>query len=924
MKRIGTLGRWAPICGMVLLLAACSGDSAQSLLEEARKQIDAKDSKAAVIQLKNALQKEPKLAEARFLLGKLLLDGGDAVGAAIELQKAQELGYAPDPLLPLLAKAMLGSGEAQKVIDRFGGQTLSTASAQAELQLVLANAYRATGKPDKAQIALDAALKAEPGQVGAQLLRVRMLAAEKDVSAAGEALNKVIATAPASSEARQLRGELLLAGGDRDAALAAFKEAIERDKLNVAAHAALLQLLLGNKDVAGAEAELQVLRELAPRNPQVKFFTAVMALDKGDLKLADEQAQALLKQMPDYVPALQLSGTVALRQGAFVQAEADFTKALTAAPGNARLRLLLAQTSLRLGDSAKAIRLLQTLADASPPQWEPNALMAQALLMSGDAAKAETFFARAAKLNPKDTRSRTALAMAHVANGKTEQQGFDELRTISDGDTGPIADLAMISALTRKKDLDGALRAIAQLEKKQAGQPLAPYLRGQTELQRGARAQARAAFEDALKRAPGYVPAAMSIAAMDIADGKPELARQRFEKMVADDPKDVKSSMALLRLRMQDGAPKEQLLQLLRQTIQASPGDPAPRLALATLLMEQKDFKAAAAAAQEGLSAVPDNLELLDLLGQAQFLGGDVNQATTTYNKMASLSSNSPLPATRLAEMSVAQKDPAAATQYFKKALALKPDHLPALRGLMTLEVAAGRPASALAIARTVQAQSGTQASGFVLEGDLQSGQKEWAEAARAYRSGLERQALPEIAIKLHRVLLAGGRADEALKLEQQWLKQHPKDAVFVYHLADTALAKSDFMLAQQYYETVLRLVPDQPLALNNLAWLLNRARKPDALTYALRANKLAPKEPAFMDTLAEIYASNEQLPKAIEIQQAAVAAGPDIAVHRLHLARYYLVADDKARAKAELTRLAALGDKFSEQAEVKAMLAKL
>ena len=55
--------------------------------------VNKRDFKGAVIQLKSVIQLNPKAAEARFLFGKVLLETGDSAAAAVELQKAAELGY---------------------------------------------------------------------------------------------------------------------------------------------------------------------------------------------------------------------------------------------------------------------------------------------------------------------------------------------------------------------------------------------------------------------------------------------------------------------------------------------------------------------------------------------------------------------------------------------------------------------------------------------------------------------------------------------------------------------------------------------------------------------------------------------------------------------------------------------------------------
>jgi hypothetical protein len=52
----------AAAAAVALLLAACSGESERDLVASAKTYIEKKDHKAAIIQLKSALQKQPQSA----------------------------------------------------------------------------------------------------------------------------------------------------------------------------------------------------------------------------------------------------------------------------------------------------------------------------------------------------------------------------------------------------------------------------------------------------------------------------------------------------------------------------------------------------------------------------------------------------------------------------------------------------------------------------------------------------------------------------------------------------------------------------------------------------------------------------------------------------------------------------------------------
>src|SRR5512135_212672 len=167
------------------LLAACGFDKPEALLASAKDYLAKNDRKAAVIQLKDALQKSPDLAEARFLLGRALLDSGDVRAAEIELRKAMELKYPVDQVAPPLARTLLLSGEFKKLTDEFSKLAVTAPEAKAELQTTLGQA--------------------------------RLQANDHDLPGALKIVDAVLAKAPQLTEAWQFKGDVLLAQGQSDA-----------------------------------------------------------------------------------------------------------------------------------------------------------------------------------------------------------------------------------------------------------------------------------------------------------------------------------------------------------------------------------------------------------------------------------------------------------------------------------------------------------------------------------------------------------------------------------------------------------------------------------------------------------------------------------------------------------------------------------
>jgi putative PEP-CTERM system TPR-repeat lipoprotein len=284
----------------------------------------------------------------------------------------------------------------------------------------------------------------------------------------------------------------------------------------------------------------------------------------------------------------------------------------------------------------------------------------------------------------------------------------------------------------------------------------------------------------------------------------------------------------------------------------------------------------------------------------------------------------SPQPHMRLADLHMAAKNKDAAAQSLRKALEIKPDLQQAQRGTIMLDVDGKNFQGALATARTMQKQGPADAVGYALEGDINAAQKNWDAAATAYRGGLKQVSAPELAIKLHSVLLASNKAAEADRLAASWQKDNPKDVAFLLYLADGAIASKDLVAAEKQYLAVIKIQPNNALAYNNLAWVTGKLNKSGAVAYAEKANTLAPNQPALMDTLAVLLSEQGDYAKAADLQTKALVLQPQNPIFKLNLAKIHIKGGKKDLAKKELDEIAKLGDKFGGQAEVEALLKSL
>ena len=924
MMTFPKLCRVVTIVMITLAIGACSRNDPASLIASARGYLEKNDYKAAIIQLKTALQTAPDNAEARFLLGKSLLDGGDPAGAETEIRKALDLKYSADEGYPLLARALLQQGQYQQVVTELANRKFLTAGAQADALTTLGLARLGLDQKKEARAAIEAALIAKPGDVHATVALAQVASAEKDLPGALKLADEALASAPDDLQALLLKADLQIAQGQRDEGIKTLEGALQTRPDWLAGRYALVTVLVATGKVDRAAAALESAKQSAPKDPRTLYLEALIAFNKGDMPSARTAIQSALSTAPNYTAAIYLSGLIDYRLGSYAAAEQSLRTVLATVPNDAGVRQALAGTYLRTGRTGQALETLEPALQRTPDNPALLRTAAEVYLASSNPAKAAEYYERANALDKGNVAGQVRLAQLQIAAGEDTARALKSLETIALANPSmQAADMALISAHLQRHETDKALAAADAFAKKQPTNPLALNIKGIIYLSLRDFKSARAAFEEALKVDPNYADSAINLARLDLIQRDVDGARKRYEQILAKDPRNEQALLALAALLASTNAPPADVKAAIERAVTANPTSVRAQLTLISYLNQQGDAKGALAAAQKAEAAFPGNAQVLAALGVAQQAAGDNNQALETLTKAAKLEPQNPVPLLRLAGVQAIVKDFDGAIGTLHRAIALQPDQIAAWTLLSGVYAASGQVDAGIADGRKLQKEFPARAVGFAVEGDLLTSQKKFADAATAFQSGLAREPIPVLSLRLYMALQAAGKQDQANAMAQRWQKEHPNDVLLRNYQGQQYVMAKDYRAAVRQFRSVLDVEPDNAVALNNIAWVLNELGDPTALGYAEHASALAPFQPSVMDTHGWILVQHGDAAQGLSLLRKANAIAPQDPDIQLHLAKALLKSGDKAAAKTTLEKLAAQTNSSPARAEAQQLLKK-
>lgn len=889
-------------------LAGCKSDTPESLLADAQQLQQKGDRKGAQIQLKNALAKDPNNGEARFQLAKLSLQLNDPVSAEKEARRAVELKYKSAESELVLAEALLRMGEFQKMLDE-------SAKFQASpgLMALRGDALIGLRKLDEAKREYQGALEAQPDSADALTGMARLAAIGNDLEGARALAEQAIAKDGGHIAALTFKGELLRAQQKPEEARAAFAEVLKLDPTNSNANLeqAYLDIVAGKFDAA--QAAIDAAKKSAPRGLPTLYTQALLDYSRGNYKAARDSLQALAKGAPNHLPSMLLSASVDFHLGTVKQGEAKLRTYLEAQPNNVYARKLLAATLLRANNAAEALHVLEPTLKGQVSDGSLLELAAQGHMLQREPAKAAALLEQAVELNPKRGPTYIALGGARLALGERDK-GLAMLNKALELEPDS---LTAATALARTRLGMGehaeALAVLAKQEAKHAKAPALHILKGHVLLAKQDNAGARTAFSKAVELDPANYQTVVNLAQLELVEKKPDAARGHLLKLLERDKANVQAMTALAQLAERDKKPAD-AAQWLEKAAAADGSELAPSVRLGNYYLQTRQSSKAVEHMRKVQVAHPSEPIVLELMGRSQLMSGDLAGANESFSKLASAAPKSAQAQLFLASVHVQKKDPVAAQASVKKALALEPNYLPAHLMQADLSMLLGKPEEALAVARALQKAQPKHVAGFMLEGELQQRAGKAAAAVAPFQQAFTLAPRPELLIKLAGVLRAANRGNEADAQVAAWRKAHPDEPLGLLYAAEQNIAAKQYKAAIGQLENVLAKLPENVLALNNLAWCYQQDKDKRALATAEKAQQLAGDNPTIMDTLGWILVEQNQLERAVPLLKKAAELAPQAADIRGHYALALLKKGDKAAAKKEFQ--AALGDARYAQSE--------
>jgi putative PEP-CTERM system TPR-repeat lipoprotein len=905
MMRIATIHRRlvvraAAVTSALLLLTSCGlWIDSEDMLERAQKARGAGDLRAALVDLRTLLRKDPQMLEARVALGEVSLEMGDVASAIRELELARNSSLPVERIGAPLARAYLAGQRAPDALELL--DSVPTVNSDANLSALRGTALLALGRAPDAKHAFENAVQLDPKSVDALLGLASALAVE-DISAALATTDRALELAPQVPRVRLARGALQMLGNHFALAEQEFRAAVELAQKQsnptyvLAALASVAESLLARNEATAALEVTTQLQKLAPKNAATRYLRARALFQAGKPDEARPLLEQNLSDNAHDTSSRLLLGAVKLELGDLRQAEMYLSSVVAAEPDNVSARRWLAETRLRQSKPGAALDAIAPVLDKPDASRDLLALAGRASLAAGATASGLQYLERGAKMQPADVGAQLDLIAGYVAAGQ-----FDEARAVLDGlpaDSAVSARRTFLQVITQL----GAGDAKAALDSARAAATAAPddpttqALAGAVYAQAGQFAEAKKYLQRMAALTREDATSQVSIGRVELLEGNVAAARQRFERALQKEPGHPGASIALAQVLV--GANESaRALKVLEAARKVNPNAIEVGIFENELLIATGDTKAATALASALVNSAPERAEVYAAQGRALAAAGQHDQSVGVLTAAERRLPRSAVIRYELARTLAANGQNQAAADAARAVLELEPRHLATIELLGRLAIQRSDWTEAQQRSQQLLQLAPQQARTQFFAGDVLLARKDYAAAAAAYRKAGTLTTDPLAALWEFEALRQGGLPQPLRPLESR-VEKSPNAIRTRIMLADAQQKLGLVDAAAGNYERILRQQPDNVVALNNLAWFRHQKGDASALDLARRAHEREPRSREITDTYAWILVQRGQIGDGLSLLApiAGPSAPPEV---RLHYAVALARSGKKAQAQA-------------------------
>lgn len=838
------------------LLTGCGGgsDSSEALSHISRAETYSEQGqfRSALLEVKNAIQKDPNNVEHIARLSELYLKVGGAQEAADLLEPW--LQEQPEAVALLLARAYVEQGKHLSATETLALQTPDSTEEQLEAALIRAESLRRSGEATEALASYNNLAESNPEntEVIAGILQTQMNLGQN---------------AQAISTANDWLAE------NDQAPQVLYWKGLAQYRLN--------QLEQSSATLTDAVGLIPTSDMLLPIRRNVLTALSRVLTEQGQMAEAQVYNRVLAENQNTDARDQAAAAIEALKEDNFEEAKAILRDTLKLDPGNERVAMMLGAISAGTGELEEGAQLLTENLDpeTTPTQFIRAATMAQ--IDTGDREAALKTLSRAIKARPNDNELLAMHGVLALSLPGHEDSGIASLsKAISQAPERVRFRLALAKHYLQDNKPE---QALGQLRMAFTSNPsdwatTGTYLN--VLIQQGEEQEA-AEIRDSLINGYGNHPRAVMLASLtDTRLGNIDKATARLEKLVEEGPDQQAPKVALASLYAQSEK-NDQAVELLIEAAAMTPDSIRPLQQAGRIYMqnhspaETRTWLAEVAKTNPELERNADTLTALIDISE-----GNLKQARATLAQWKDTESATVVRVySQLllaeAQFAVDNKEWDQARAKAGEAIALEPDNLSF--SLLTVRIAQmeGKLDDAFSALDAVEESHGQVSATMLMRARLLSQQK-GPEAAYKYLSEKwqdthDTQLMP--------ALIGQAKAQDPSSLNtltEDWLNEAPQNLAANLARAEWLMTNSRETEAATHYEQVLEQQANNVAALNNLAWILREEDSERAIKLAKQASELAPDSAATLDTYGWILHLTGKHKEAKPIVEKALTFAPD------------------------------------------------